>query len=54
MSCVCMCMYMSVYTYVYIVVVHFLSHVRFCETPWTVAQQALLSMGFSRPEYWGG
>ena len=21
-------------------------------TPWTVAHQALLSMGFSRPEYW--
>ena len=23
-------------------------------TPWTVAQQAPLSMGFSRQEYWGG
>ena len=23
-------------------------------TPWTVAHQALLSMGFSRQEYWGG
>ena len=22
--------------------------------PWTVAHQALLSMGFSRPEYWSG
>ena len=25
-----------------------LSHVRLCSTPWTVAQQASLSMGFSR------
>ena len=24
------------------------------ETPWTVAYQALLSMGFSRQEYWSG
>ena len=23
-------------------------------TPWAVAQQAPLSMGFSRQEYWGG
>ena len=23
-------------------------------TPWTVARQAPLSMGFSRPEYWSG
>jgi len=23
-------------------------------TPWTVAYQALLSMAFSRQEYWGG
>ena len=23
-------------------------------TPWTVAGQALLSMGFPRQEYWGG
>ena len=23
-------------------------------TPWTVALQALLSMGFSRQEYWSG
>ena len=25
-----------------------------CATPWTVAHQAPLSMGFSRQEYWGG
>ena len=23
-------------------------------TPWTIAQKALLSMGFSRQEYWSG
>ena len=25
-----------------------------CATPWTVAHQAPLSMGFFRPEYWTG
>ena len=25
-----------------------------CPTPWTVAHQAPLSMGFSRQEYWSG
>ena len=29
---------------------HF-SHVRLCETPWTIAYQAPLFMGFSRQEY---
>ena len=32
---------------------HF-SHVQLCVTPWTVACQAPLSMGFSRQEYWSG
>ena len=32
---------------------HF-SHVRLFATLWTVAHQALLSMGFSRQEYWSG
>ena len=32
---------------------HF-SHVRLFVTPWTVARQAPLSMGFSRQEYWSG
>ena len=32
---------------------HF-SRVRLSETPWTMARQAPLSMGFSRQEYWGG
>ena len=31
-----------------------LSCVRLFATPWTVARQALLSMGFSRQEYWSG
>ena len=35
------------------VVSHF-SHVRLFATPWTVARQAPLSMGFSRQEYWSG
>ena len=30
------------------------SHVRLFATPWTVACQAPLSMGFSRQEYWSG
>ena len=30
------------------------SHVGLLETPWTVAHQAPLSMGFFRPEYWSG
>ena len=29
-------------------------HVQLFVTPWTVARQALLSMGFSRQEYWSG
>ena len=31
-----------------------LSRVRLFQTPWTVAYQAPLSMGFSRQEYWSG
>ena len=30
------------------------SRVRLFATPWTVAYQAPLSMGFSRSEYWSG
>ena len=30
------------------------SRVRLCETPWTAAHQAPLSMGVSRKEYWSG
>ena len=31
-----------------------LSRVRLFSTPWTVAYEALPSMGFSRQEYWSG
>ena len=31
-----------------------LSHVQLFATPWTVAHQVPLSMGFSRQEYWSG
>ena len=31
-----------------------LSHVRLFATPWTVAHEASLSMGFSRQKYWSG
>ena len=30
------------------------SSVQICVTPWTVARQAPLSVGFSRQEYWSG
>ena len=36
------------------VCVQSLSRVRLFVTPWTVAHQALLSMGFSSQEYWIG
>ena len=35
-------------------VLSYLSHVQLCETLWTVAHQAPLSIGFSRQEYWSG
>ena len=31
-----------------------LSHVRLFATPWTVAYQAPLSMGFTMQQYWSG
>ena len=31
-----------------------LNRVQLFATPWTVAHQASLSMGFSRQEYWSG
>ena len=34
--------------------VNLLSHVQLFATPWTVAHQAYLSMGFPRKEYWSG
>ena len=32
----------------------YFSHVQLFVTPWTVAHQASLSVGFSRQEYWSG
>ena len=37
-----------------VVAVKSLSHVQLFVTPWTVAHQAPLSMGFPRQEYWSG
>ena len=37
-----------------VVVIQLLSHAHLFETPWTVACQTPLSMGFSRQEYWRG
>ena len=37
-----------------IIVVESLSRVRLFVTPWTVAHQSPLSMGFPRQEYWSG
>ena len=33
---------------------HVLNHIQFFVTPWTVAHQDALSMGFPRQEYWSG
>ena len=38
----------------YVYVLTSFSSVEFCATPWTVAHQVPLSMGFSRQEYWSG
>ena len=40
--------------YVLCVGAQLLSHVQLIETAWTVAHGALLSMEFSRQEYWSG
>ena len=34
--------------------IYVLSHVQLFATPWTIARQVPLSMGFSGQEYWGG
>ena len=44
----------KLYPYKAKVKVKSLSHVQLFATPWTVAYQAPLSMGFSRQEYWSG
>ena len=37
-----------------LVVFQSLSHVQLFVTPWTLARQAPLSIGFTRQEYWSG
>ena len=44
----------TIQVYIYYLRVCLLSHVQLFGTPWTVACQAPLSMGFSREEYWSG
>ena len=39
---------------VHVCVLSHFNHVQLFATLWTVAYQALLFMGFSRPEYWSG
>ena len=44
-SCVCVCVCVCRHACT-------LSHIRLFATPWTIARQAPLCMGFSRQEYW--
>ena len=44
----------NVYKHIYIYAACILSRVQVFATPWTVAHQAPLSMGFPRQEYWRG
>ena len=37
-----------------VVIVRSLNHAQLFVTPWTLAHQAPLSMGFPRQEYWSG
>ena len=48
--CVCMCIFIHTHVHICLVAVVSDSFV----TPWTVAHQAPLSMGFLREEYWSG
>ena len=55
--CVCVYLCMCIYMYVCVCVcvcVCALSHVWFFVTPWTIAHQPPLSMGFLKQEYWSG
>ena len=49
------CVYVCVYTYIHIhICARVLSRVWLFVTPWTIAHQTPLSMGFSRQEEWSG
>ena len=52
--CVCVCVYIYIYICVCMCVLSRFSHVRLFATPWTVAHQVPLCMGFSRQKYWSG
>ena len=43
---------MCIYIIHFVAVVQWVSHVQLFATPWTVARQAPLFMGFPRQEYW--
>ena len=43
----------SIFMLLLLLLSHF-SRVQLFETPWTIAHQAPLSMGFSRQEHWSG
>ena len=45
---------MSKYLFLSNLVLHYFSCIQLFATPWTVAHQAPLSMGFSRQESWSG
>ena len=49
---ICSTWHLSFFLFIY--VCELLSHVQLFATPWTVAHQAPLFMGFSRQEYWSG
>ena len=51
------CMYIYIYICIYIYAIYFsggLVAKSLFATPWTVAHQSSLAMGFSRQEYWSG
>ena len=49
--CICVCVCVCVYVHAF---AQSFSHIRLLATPWTIAYQASLSMGFPRQEYWSG
>jgi len=50
----CVPHHLGTHAYFFAVVVQSVSHVWLFVTPWIVARQAPLSIGFSRQEYWSG
>ena len=52
--CVCVCTFNIIIIFLWACVLNCFSCVQLFATPWTVACQAPLSMGFSRQKYWRG